>query len=66
MAYAVIDKMFQRKTLKKKDAVSTTIRTDEAVELVQLFNKFIYAGHMLVKRLSNLESPQWRHFSSYI
>jgi hypothetical protein len=49
MACAVIDKMFQIKTLEKNNAVSTTIRIDEAVEPMQLFNKFIYAGHMLVK-----------------
>jgi hypothetical protein len=49
MAYAVIDKMFQIQTLKQNKAVSTTIRIDEAVEPVQLCNKFIYAGHMLVK-----------------
>jgi hypothetical protein len=37
------------KNIGKNNAVSTTIRIDEAVEPMQLFNKFIYAGHMLVK-----------------
>jgi hypothetical protein len=56
----------REKHWKNNNGNSTTIRKDEAVELGQLFNEFIYAGHMLVKLLSNLESSQWRHFSSYI